>query len=300
MTKENASPDHRPHLLVFGPGYTARAVMARAADAGWRLSGTYRRTEAKADLHARGVAALDIEAISADSLADVTHVLMSIAPKSGDPVLPRYEAMISAAPHLRWIGYLSSTNVYGDHGGAWVDEDTPPAPGLARGQRRVEAEALWQACARAAGVPLSIFRLAGIYGPGRNALESLRTGKARRIIQPGQVFSRIHVEDIAAAVMAAMDAAATLPPYRIYNLADDAPAPPQDVIVYAAKLLGVDPPPAEPLEEAEMSDMARSFYSESKRVRADRIKDELGVRLAYPTYQAGLDALIHDSEKSGG
>ncbi len=190
---------------------------------------------------------------------------------------------------LAWLGYLSTTGVYGDHQGGWVGESTPLAPSTRRGRWRMEAEAAWQALAAETGLPLHIFRLAGIYGPGRGPFEKVRQGTARRIIKPGQVFSRIHVEDIAQVLEASI---ARPNPGAAYNLCDDDPAPPEDVIAHAAELLGLPVPPAIPFDEAEMTPMARSFYAESKRVRNDRIKKELGVDLLYPDYRSGLAALL--------
>jgi nucleoside-diphosphate-sugar epimerase len=225
-------------------------------------------------------------------LAEATHLLISAGPgEGGDPVLAELQSRIArAAPHLDWAGYLSTTGVYGDHDGGWVDEQTPLDPGTRRGKLRQEAEAAWQAIPN---LPLHIFRLAGIYGPGRGPFAKVRSGKARRIIKEGQVFSRIHVEDIAQTLAASMHAP---DPGAIYNLCDDDPAPPQDVIGYAAELLGLPLPDAVPFEEAEMSEMARSFYAESKRVRNDRIKRDLGITLRYPTYREGLRAMVEDAD----
>ncbi|WP_260349055.1 SDR family oxidoreductase, partial [Alloyangia mangrovi] len=195
-------------------------------------------------------------------------------------------ALARRAPALDWVGYLSTTGVYGDHGGDWVDEDTPLTPTTARGKARAEAEAAWQAID---GLPLHIFRLAGIYGPGRGPFEKVRQGTARRIVKPGQVFSRIHVEDIAQVLEASIRHPR---PGAIYNLCDDDPAPPEEVLQHAAELLDLPPPPEVAFDAAEMSPMARSFYAENKRVRNDRIKDELGVTLLYPDYRAGLAALL--------
>lgn len=229
-------------------------------------------------------------------LGRASHVLVSSGPdQDGDPTLRAHgDALSQASP--RWLGYLSTTGVYGDHGGAWVDEDAPLTPATARGRARVAAEAEWRAHARNTGQPLHIFRLAGIYGPGRGPFAKIRSGKARRLVKPGQVFSRIHVEDIATVLQASMrlpvSDAATSP--AIYNLCDDAPAPPQDVIAYAAGLLGVEPPPEQDFDDVadSMTPMARSFYAESKRVSNARIKAELGVTLAYPDYQSGLKAVL--------
>jgi nucleoside-diphosphate-sugar epimerase len=222
-----------------------------------------------------------------------TAVLVSAGPgPEGDPVLGKARpAITEAAKHLSWVGYLSTTGVYGDHGGEWVDETTPLTPSTERGRARVAAEADWQSIP---GLPLHIFRLAGIYGPGRGPFEKVRSGSARRIIKPGQVFSRIHVEDIAQTLAASLAHPA---PGAIYNLCDDDPAPPQDVIAYAAELLGLPLPPEVDFEEAVMSPMARSFYAESKKVSNARIKRELGVQLLYPDYRSGLKAMLDQDER---
>ena len=199
------------------------------------------------------------------------------------------------ASNLDWMGYLSTTGVYGDHKGGWVDEKTPLAPSTKRGKLRVEAEAAWQHLAAETGLPLHIFRLAGIYGPGRGPFTKVRNGTARRIIKEGQVFSRIHVDDIAQVLEASIQQPR---PGAIYNLCDDDPAPPQDVIGYAAELLGLPVPEAVDFETADMSPMARSFYAESKQVRNDRIKADLGVKLLYPDYKSGLKALLAEENIS--
>ena len=275
-------------VLSLGHGYCAAALAARLRPQGWRIVGTTRAPERAARLEASGVEPRvwpgnDL----APDLATATHILASAPPgPDGDPFVPLLEAA-DAAP--LWVGYLATTGVYGDHGGGWVDEDTPPAPATERGRRRQAAEAAWQALCTARGWPLHVFRLAGIYGPGRGPFERLRAGTARAIVKPGQVFSRIHVADIAqvlAASMAAPRASA------VYNVCDDAPAPPQDVLAHAARLLDLPPPPEVPFEAAELSDMARSFYAESKRVRNDRMRGELGIELIYPTYREGLAALL--------
>ena len=221
-----------------------------------------------------------------EAIAHATHVLLSIAADAGgDPVFRKLGPQIAGAPNLEWIGSLSTTGVYGDHKGGWVDENTPVNPATSRGQWRVQAEQQWQSL----DLPLHIFRLAGIYGPGRGPFAKLRAGTARRISKPGQVFSRIHVEDIVQVLQASI---VRPNPGAIYNLCDDDPSPPQDVIACAARLLDLPIPPETPYSDAELTFMARSFYAESKRVRNDRIKDELGVSLRYPTYRAGLKALL--------
>lgn len=278
-------------LLSLGHGYSARALARILIPRGWRVIGTTRSAAKAEALRAEGVTPLVWPGQAlAPALAQATHLLSSIAPGNSDPVLAaEAEAITVAAPHLQWAGYLSTVGVYGDRQGGWVDEDTPLVPSTARGQARVRAEAEWQALAARAGLPLHIFRIAGIYGPGRGPFEKVRDGTARRIVKPGQVFSRIHVDDIAQVLAASI---ARPNPGAVYNLCDDEPAPPEDVLSHAAHLLGLPEPPAVPFDAAAMTPMARSFYAESKRVRNDRIKTELGVRLRYPDYRAGLRALL--------
>ncbi len=276
-------------MLVFGHGYSA-AVLSRALLAdGWRVVGTTREPAKLAQMAALGVQGRLWPGDRVDDiLAEATHILVSVAPSAaGDPVLLAHEPTLSRrAPTLEWLGYLSTTAVYGDHQGGWVDEDTPLTPASSRGQWRVAAEAAW---GRVNGLPLHIFRLAGIYGPGRGPFAKLRAGRGRRIIKEGQVFSRIHVEDIAKVLRASINQPR---PGAVYNLCDDEAAPPQDVIGYAAKLLGLRAPAPEDFQTADISAMARSFYGESKRVRNDRIKQELAIQLSYPTYREGLRALL--------
>ena len=271
-------------LLSLGHGYSADVLARRLLAQGWRVIGTTRRPERLDEMKAAGIEPFlwpgDLGAV----LARATHILSSAAPDAaGDPFL-RADRALAVAP-AGWVGYLSTTGVYGDHQGAWVDEATPLAPGSPRGIHRVLAERQW----RMTGLPVHVFRLAGIYGPGRGPFEKVRDGTARRIIRAGQVFSRTHVEDIASVLEASI---ARPNPGATYNVCDDDPAPPQAVLSYAAHLLGLPDPPAVPYDDAEMTPMARSFYSESKRVRNDRIKDELGVHLRYPTYREGLAALL--------
>lgn len=277
-------------LLSFGHGYSARALARILLPRGWRVIGTTRSPQRAAGLRASGVEPLVWPGDGPVSLAGVTHLLVSAGPdERGDPVLNALgDAIAAAAPGLAWAGYLSTTAVYGDHRGGWVDENTALTPASRRGRWRVAAEAQWRAVP---GLPLHIFRLAGIYGPGRGPLAKLREGTARRIVKPGQVFSRIHVEDIAQVLAASM---ARPDPGAVYNLCDDDPAPPEDVIEHGANLLGLPVPPAIPFDRADLTPMARSFYGESKRVRNDRIKTELGVILKYPSYRDGLAALVRD------
>ncbi|WP_122074547.1 SDR family oxidoreductase [Pseudophaeobacter sp. EL27] len=269
-------------LLCLGYGYTARSLAPQLLARGWRVIGT-----AREPVEVPGVEMItwpDEEI----SLTGVTHVLSSIGPGAlGDPILAALHDEIAAvATDLAWFGYLSTTAVYGDRGGDWVDEATPVAPTSERGNWRALAERQWQ---EIPDLPLHIFRLAGIYGPGRGPFAKLMAGKARRIVKPGQVFSRIHVEDITQALLASMDQPN---PGGIYNLCDDDPAPPQDVLGYAAELLGLPIPAEVPFDEAGMTPMARSFYGENKRVHNNRIKSELGVELLYPSYREGLRAVL--------
>lgn len=270
----------------MGHGYTARALSQRLFPLGWRVIGTTRDPEQLENIREAGAEAVRWPG-ETPPLDGVTHMLISTAPNDdGDPVLRELSDEIARrAEQFKWVGYLSTTAVYGDHQGDWVDETTPATPASKRGNLRVQAEQQWAAIP---GLPLHIFRLAGIYGPGRGPFSKLKRGSLRRVIKPGQVFSRIHVDDIAEVLAASM---ARRDPGAIYNVCDNEPVPPQDVIAYAAELQGLPLPPAVPFEEAEMTAMARSFYSENKRVRNDRIKRELGVKLRYPNYRVGLEAL---------
>ncbi len=279
------------NLVCFGLGYSARVFGQRRLRDGWKVTGTTRSPERAAALREDGfeAAVFSGEAPSEDireSLRDATHLLLSIAPGSdGDPALNHHRSDIAEAPNLAWIGYLSTVGVYGNHDGAWVDEETPVRPTSERSIRRVAAEKAWFEFGTEIGKCVQLFRIAGIYGPGRGPLENMRRGKSRRIIKPGQVFNRIHVEDIANI----LDASVANPRAgAIYNMSDNEPAPPQDVIAYAAKMLGIAPPPEIPFEDADMTPMGRSFYGENKRVSNDRIKTELGVELSYPTYREGI------------
>ena len=271
-------------LLSIGHGYSAQALARRLLPQGWQIIGTTRTEAGAKALRATGIDALVWpEADLSAALAKATHLLTSVAPGDSDPVLQAIGPQIARSA-LKWVGYLSTTAVYGHHNGDWVDETTPLTPTTARGAARVQAEADWTAL----GLPLHIFRLAGIYGPGRGPFEKVRDGTARRIHKAGQVFSRIHVDDIARVLHAALQR----PHPGIYNVCDDDPASPEDILGLAADMLGLPPPPIVPYEQAEMTPMARSFYAENKRVRNDRIKTVLGVTLDYPTYREGLAAIL--------
>lgn len=280
-------------LLSVGHGYSAREL-GRSLGPGWRVIGTTRSPARADELRAEGVEPViwpgdDLR----PALAAATHVLSSVPPGAGgDPVVAALGKALRAARHLVWVGYLSTTGVYGDHRGGWVDETTPLTPATGRGAARVAAEAEWAAL----GLPLHIFRLPGIYGPGRSAIDRLREGNAQRIVKEGQVFSRIHVEDIAQVLAASM---ARPNPGAVYNVADDEPAPAQDVIAFAARMLGLPLPPEIPFEGAGLGPMAASFYAESKRVRNDRIKTELGIHLRHPDYRAGLAAILEGETREG-
>ncbi len=277
-------------LVVLGLGYSAHAFVRTIRPR--TVIGTT-RSHARADaLLERGIRSILVTGEHSPSLSEAlrsaTHVLVSAAPGAqGDPFLFDYERDLAAAPDLSWIGYLSTVGVYGDHQGAVVDERSLCVAMSDRNLWRLDAEDAWFALGRRIHVPVGIFRLAGIYGPGRNTLVSLSEGRSKRIIKPGQVFNRIHVDDIAATLAASV----ARPAARYYNVSDDEPAPPQDVVAYAAGLMGVEPPPEIPFEEAELSPMARSFYGEVKRISNRRIHEELGVTLRYPTYREGLSAL---------
>lgn len=275
-------------LFCFGLGFSASTLAHALRDEGFIVAGTCRGEEKAAALRDEGIEAFVYgpdQALDPAALEGTTHLLLSIPPdENGDPVARDLGNSLQALP-LQWVGYLSTTGVYGDRGGDWVDELSPLAPSTARGRRRLEAEEQWAAL----DLPLHIFRLAGIYGPGRNQLATLRAGTAKRIVKQGQVFSRIHVEDIANVLAASI---AHPVPGAAYNVCDNEPAPPQDVVAFAAELLGMTPPPEIPFEDADLSPMAKGFYAESKRVSNKRIREELGVTLRYPTYREGLKALL--------
>ncbi len=297
MTQDGTTAASPGTLLCFGFGYTAEALAKRLLAEGWRVTGTTRSAARAKEIGKLGAEPLLLPdfsgAVLHTALRSASHVLSSVPPdENGDPVLQALGERLEEARQLSWIGYLSTTGVYGDRGGAWVDEDTPPAPGNPRSQRRLEAETAWLRLQRDHGLAVQVFRLAGIYGPGRSQIAALKAGRARRVVKPGQLFSRIHVADIAGALAASMRRPA---PGRIYNLADDEPAATDEVVSYAARLLGIEPPPAIPFEQAELSEMARSFYAENRRVGNTRLRQELGLELAYPSYREGLAAELGDS-----
>jgi nucleoside-diphosphate-sugar epimerase len=282
-------------LFCFGLGYSAQTLAPRLANKGWKIAGTARdeanieRLTAKKYEVARFVGEPGNREVP-ELLRGTTHILHSIPPGAdGDPVLAHYRKEVAELKRLQWVGYLSTVGVYGDQKGCWVDESTEPKPNSERTEARVEAEQAWLKFGEETGVPVQIFRLAGIYGPGRSVLDKLHAGTARRIKKDGQVFSRIYVEDIAGVLEASI---ARPKGGAIYNVADDEPAAPEEVVAYAAELIGVPPPPEVEFEEADLTPMARSFYEGSRRISNKRIKTELGVVLRYPTYREGLASLL--------
>ncbi|NQU72727.1 MAG: SDR family oxidoreductase [Rhodospirillales bacterium] len=297
----------RRRLFCFGLGYSAsRLARALIAD-GWAVAGTCRTAEAAAQLRADGIDAHLFDGVAGMDhmdalLAGATHLLSSVPPEvDGDPVLRLHGADIARCAGLptglKWVGYLSTTGAYGDTGGAWVDEAAPVAPTGDRGKRRVHAERQWLGLfgdrVGNGAAAIHVFRLAGIYGPGRSALDAARRGASHRIIKPGHVFSRIHVDDIAAVLRASMDRPN---PGAIYNVCDNFPAPSAEITSFACKLLGIAPPPEIAFEDADLSPMAKSFYADNRRVRNNRIRDELGVTLTYPDYETGLRAIFAGEE----
>lgn len=277
------------HLLCFGFGFSAQTFAAQLDKREWKISATSRDAEGIAAINAQGYHGFLFDS-KLQIAPDVTHLLISAPPdENGDPVLRLFQEQLQRlSKQLKWVGYLSTTGVYGDRGGDWVDEDSPLEPNTERGRRRLEAERSWLKLHSDYGLPVHLFRLAGIYGPGRNQLLTVLNGSAKRIIKPGQIFSRIHVDDIAGVLAASM---AEPSPGRAYNVCDDEPCAPQEVVEYAANLLGLPVPPAISFEQAELSPMAKSFYADSKRVSNKRMKNELYNPLHYPNYRDGLRAL---------
>ena len=288
-------------LFCFGLGYSAKRLARRLLADGWQVSGTCRDADQAAALRAEGIHAHQFDGETpADRawLEGVTHILSSMPPSAaGDPVLAGFADILATRSDVTWVGYLSTTGVYGNTDGAWIDETAPVhASRLAnvpRSRHRAKAERGWMALHENNGLPVHLFRLAGIYGPGRSPLDNIRDGKARRIDKPGHKFSRIHVDDIATVLMASM---VRPNPGTIYNVCDDEPMEPATVTTFACELLGVEPPPMTPFDEAAkaMTPMGLSFWEDNRRVRNNRIKDELGVTLAYPTYREGLRALAQN------
>jgi len=285
-----------PVLLAVGLGYSAKELARRLHAQGWRIIGTSRTPDGARAIESMGYEGIHFDGAAPNAelarvIGEATHLLVSASPgEQGDPLLAQHAADLRAGG-LSWAGYLSTIGVYGNHDGGWVDEHTPPAPTSERGRQRVAAERAWAELAEEAGVPVGIFRLSGIYGPGRGPLARLRRGEARAVIKPGQVFNRIHVEDIATALEAAMARPGAQAGGRVYNVTDDEPAPPQDVLDFAADLMVLPRPQRVPFEDADMSAMARSFYADNKRTSNARMKQELGVTLTYPTYREGIRAL---------
>lgn len=289
----------RGHLLCFGLGYSALRLARGLLRDGWRVSGTCRSKEKRQALSAQGITAFvfdETTPLPAQAWTGVTHVLVSIPPgPDGDPVLALHRADLLAL-RPEWVGYFSTTGVYGDTGGAWVDEGKPVRPTQERSKRRVAAEEEWLDLWRDEDLPVHLLRLAGIYGPGRSVFDQLRSGTAKRIIRPGHAFSRIHVDDIGLITRASM---ADPDPGAIYNLVDDEPAEPSEVMDHACALLGIDPPPALSFDEVApgLSPMALSFWADNRKVSNERLWDDLRLRLLYPTFRQGLEAIL--AEETG-
>lgn len=281
------------HLFCFGFGYSAEGLAHHLGARGIAIAGTRTSLPAEMPVHGLKLAQFQGDRASAEVqalLQGATHILVSIPPDlEGDVVLRHHRGDIAALSDLAWVGYLSTVGVYGDWQGQWVDETTPTRPVSERSLLRLQAERAWLDFGRETGRRVEIFRLSGIYGPGRSVIDNLRAGTARRIVKPGQIFNRIHVDDIARVLAAAIDKGRG---HSIYNVSDDEPAPPQDVVAYAAELLGIEPPPEIAFAEAGLSGMAASFWAESKRVKNERIRRDLAVSLLYPTYREGVRALV--------
>ncbi|MEP0942628.1 MAG: SDR family oxidoreductase [Rhizobiaceae bacterium] len=296
-------------VLIFGCGFSGKSIAERLTEKGDQVIGTSRSKDKFDDVQRAGALPLQFDGSTMSdgllqAMNDVTHLVISIAPPRDenpdnsdsivDPVLAAFgnQLLKTLMPKLAWVGYLSTVGVYGNHDGEWMDESAVLSPTSARSRQRVRAESEWMACAKANDLPLSIFRLSGIYGPGRNALRSANEGRSRRLIKKGQVFNRIHVRDIAKAVELAIDDNAS----GIFNVTDDEPAAPQDVVAFAHQLLGTEPPPELDFETAELSPMAQSFYGDNKRVSNERSKAELGMVYEWPDYRAALKRMFDEND----
>jgi nucleoside-diphosphate-sugar epimerase len=286
-------------IFCFGFGYTASFLSLKLSPCGWKVCGTTTDADKRSFLKKNGIEAWVFDRNHSvpdpfHTFEGVTHVLLSVPPDSdGDPVFDVHGGDIAAIKNLEWVGYLSTTAVYGDQGGNWIDEMAPATPSSMRGSRRLKAEQQWRSLYLHDGLPLHIFRLSGIYGPGRSAIDAVRSGTARRIEKPGHAFNRIHVEDIVQVLIASMNKPN---PGSIYNLADDTPSPSHEVIQFACNMVGIDAPPLIPYDQAGSAPIVQSFYKENKRIRNDKIKNELGVELLYPDYRSGLQSCM-EAEK---
>jgi nucleoside-diphosphate-sugar epimerase len=301
ISRPFAAAAREKKLFCFGYGYTAAALASVLRGEGWHIAGTTTDPDKRAQMAADGIEAELFEPTRHlpdpfGSFRGVTHVLLSIPPtRSGDPAFEAHAHDLLECGTIEWAGYLSTTGVYGNHDGGWIDEETPLAPTSQRGSQRARAEEQWQSLALNEDFPLHIFRLSGIYGPGRSALDTVRSGTARRIDKPGHVFNRIHVDDIVQTLLASIEKPNA---GAVYNLADDYPSSSHEVIAFACNLLGLCPPEMVAYEQVDVAPMVRSFYSDNKRVKNDRIKHELGVTLRYPDYRAGLQACMDAEDET--
>ena len=294
-TKDIQGSLYPGRLFCFGMGFSSQALATRLVPQGWECSGTVRGVQD--EIKEKNISVFPYDGFHSTldiikAISRSTHLLITIPPQpSGDVVLKNFAEEISRARHLQWIGYISSTGVYGDNQGEWVDESSPLRASTDRNRQRIEVESAWLKIGSNHGLPVMIFRCVGIYGPGRNLLVSIREGRARRIDKPGLVFSRIHSEDLAQTLEASIKKPQ---PGEVYNVSDDFPSSPAEAVEYACSLLGVEPPPLESYEKADLSPTARGFYTNNKRVSNKKIKKELGVNLLYPDYRSGLKSLLKD------
>lgn len=303
MTLSRIEPRSRnKKLFCFGYGYVSDRLSRRLRAFGWSIAGTTTDPEKRDRMEKDGIEAYLFDAARplidpTDALSGVTHLLLSTPPgNNGDVVFDLHGADLAGAKDLEWAGYLSTTGVYGNRDGKWVDENSSPAPTSKRGSLRLKAEEQWQSLFSQNGFPVHLFRLAGIYGPGRSVLDAVRAGTSRRIDKPGQAFNRIHVDDIVETLIASINAPS---PGAIYNLADDSPVPSHEVIELACRMLGLDVPPLVPFDQTVMAPIVRSFYTDNKRIRNQKIKDELNVRLLHPDYKSGLAACLAEEDQEG-